>query len=605
MRWLLSRAVFFGLFTGSTIISLAAPVHVLTGNYDNARTGLNPNETILTPANVSSNSFGRLFSHALDGQVYAQPLYVSGLAIPGKGTHNVVFIATQHDSVYAFDADNNSGSNGVPLWRRSFINPAAGITSVPTVDAVDFPGQDCRTFVGEIGIVGTPAIDITNGTLYVVTRTKEPSTNGFIQVQRLHALDITTGNDRSNSPVVIDAAVPGTGAGSSNGIVRFNPAREMQRPGLLLLKGVVYIAWCSYCDHDPYHGWILGYHAQTLQPAGVFNVTPTATRGGIWMGGGGLAASPDGAIYCITGNGTFDTTQNPRNFGNSFLKLTQVAGLTLVDWFTPYNQAVMDIQDEDLGSGGAMVLPDSVGSEDHPRLLVGCSKLGKIYLLDRDNLGRFNPVNNSQIVQEMSLYVNQQGSPHFFGMPAYFNQRLYVQGVGEPLRSFPFTNGLLSSVPHSQNNDILTYRGATPTISANGTNQGILWVVMYQPSLRAYNAENLSQKLYDSYLNSQAGFPDQQSSYSKFAVPTVANGKVYVASDTLVVFGLRGIIRSVKRNGGTVQLTYIGPPETIVQGSTNLVQWTDLGAGTSTGPGMFSYTDTLPPGVLTRFYRLH
>jgi hypothetical protein len=361
MNWLRIAGV-CALFSWSSAVNLAAQGNnVLTSHNDNERTGLNPNETILTPANVSSNSFGRIFSQPVDGPVYAQPLYVSNLPIPGKGTHNVVFIATQHDSVYAFDADSNSGSNAAPLWRKSFINPGAGITAVPTIDAVNLPGQDCHTFTGEIGIVGTPVIDGANGTLYVVARTKEPATNGpgFVQIQRLHALDITTGNERSNSPVVIQAMVPGSGAGSSSGVVRFNPAREMQRPALLLVNGVVYIAWASYCDIDPYHGWIMGYNAQTLQQVGVFNVTPNATRGGIWMGGAGLSASSDGAIYCITGNGTFDTNGTPTNFGDSFLKLTQGgAGLILADYFTPYNQAVMDSTDEDLGSSGALVLPD-------------------------------------------------------------------------------------------------------------------------------------------------------------------------------------------------------------------------------------------------------
>src|SRR5688572_1982176 len=223
----LARVVFVGaLLSWSSGVTLAASVNVLTYHNDNARTGVNPNETVLTPANVSSNSFGKLFTQPVDGPVYAQPLYVSDLTIPGKGTHNVVFVATMHDSVYAFDADSNSGSNAAPLWKRSFLNPAAGITAVPTTDA----GPDCQTFVGEIGIVGTPVIDGASGTLYLVARTKEPSTNGpgLVQVQRLHALDIKTGNDRTNSPVVIQAAVTGTGVGSVNGMVHFNPARELQ-----------------------------------------------------------------------------------------------------------------------------------------------------------------------------------------------------------------------------------------------------------------------------------------------------------------------------------------------------------------------------------------
>jgi len=593
-------------------LRLNGQVAVLTGHNDNARTGANTNESVLSPATVNSNSFGKLFAQPVDGPVYAQPLYVSNVTIPNKGEHNVVFVATMHDSLYAFDADTNAGSNAPPLWHKSFINPAAGITAVATTDAVDFPGQDCRTFVGEIGIVGTPAIDLASGTLYLVARTKEPlpppNNQTLTQVQRLHAIDIATGNERPNSPVAIAATVSGSGVGSVNNTLSFNPARLMQRPGLLLAGGVVYISWCSYCDLDPYHGWVIGYDAQSLQQVGVFNTTPNATRGGIWMGGAGLAASADGGIYCVTGNGTFDTSLNPQNFGDSFLKLTQGAGLVLADYFTPHDQAAMDSADDDLGSGGAIVLPDSVGSVDHPHLLVGCSKLGKIYLVDRDNMGHFSAANDNQIVQSMNLYSLQSGAPHFFGLPAYFNSRLYLQGVGENLKAYSFANGQLSSTPASQSTESIGFRGATPSISASGTVNGIVWQVAPRdtvaPSLRAYNAEDLSQKLYDSYANTVAGMPDQFN-YVKFVVPTVAGGKVFVGTiDSLAVFGLHSKIQSITRDGtsGIVHLTYTGPQGTIVQVSPDLIHWTDLGPGTSTGTGTFSLTDSAGPK--TRFYRI-
>src|SRR6266699_3209513 len=540
-----------------SVSPLAAQVSVLTQHNDNARTGLNASETLLTPANVNTNWFGKLFSQPVNGPVYAQPLYVPNLAIPNQGTHNVVFVATQHDSVYAFDADTNAGTNASPLWHDSFINPAAGITPV-TVSSGDV-GPDCTTFVGEIGIVGTPVIDAARGTLYVVALTKELTNKTYVLAQRLHALDITTGNERSNSPVVIDAVVPGTGDGSSGGMVRFDPARELQRSGLLLAGGVVYIAWASYCDNDPYHGWILGYDPRTLAQVSAFNVTPNGSKGGIWMAGAGLSATADGTLYCVTGNGTFDTKANPTNFGDSFLKL-QATNLTLLDYFTPFNQATLNSDDIDLGSGGAVLLPDSVGSVSHPHLLVGCSKEGKLYLLDRDNLGHYNTANDSQIVQEFSL-----GSP-VFGLSAYFNGRLYVQAVGQSLKAFAFSNGQFNTTPISQSTEQVTFRGTTPSISANGTTNGILWLLAPEPpagitTLRAYNADNLSQKLYDSYTSMPAN-SSNQISFVKFVVPTTANGKVYVGTaNALAVFGLWSRILSITRDrvSDSVHLVFVPP----------------------------------------------
>jgi hypothetical protein len=591
-------------------------VSVVTCHNDNSRTGLNPNENVLTPQNVNSNGFGKIFSKPVDGPIYAQPLYLSRITIPGKGIHNVVYVATQHDSVYAFDADSNAGSNAPPLWHVSFINPAAGITAVPTTDAVDFPYQDCRTFVGEIGIVGTPVIDTNSGTLYVVARTKEPlpppNNQTLAQVQRLHALDVATGAERRNSPVVIDATVLGTGIDNNGGQVRFNPAREMQRAGLLLAGGVVYVAFASYCDFDPYHGWIMGYNAQTLQQVGAFNTSPNSTRGGIWMGGAGLAADTNGSIYCVTGNGTFDTSPNPQSFGDSFLRLTLTTNLVVADYFTPYDQGSMDSADEDLGPGGTLLLPSSVGSGTHPDLILGCSKLGKIYLLDRANLGHFNPVSDSQIVQEMTFYTSQSSSPHFFGMPAFFNNRLYLQGVGEFLKSYTIANAQILPTALSQATETLGFRGATPSISASGITNGVVWqlapTASVNPSLRAYNAEDLSQKIYDSYLSSNIGLPDVLT-FVKFVIPTIANGKVYLGTtDSLAVFGLRAIFKSVSfdRAASTMHLSWIGPvgSPNIVQKSEDLVHWSDLGPGIITTPGNFTYADPLVPGNPTRFYRL-
>ena len=603
----------FSLWFAASTFSLSAQVSVLTSHNDNARTGLNPNETILTRTNVNMYGFGRLFSQQVDEQVYAQPLYVPNVSITNKGVHNVVFVATQNDSVYAFDADSNQGSNSAPLWHTSFLNPAAGKTAPTAADAA-YPSGDCLTFVGHVGIVGTPVIDSASGTLYVVARTKEPLppyNQTFVQVQRLHALDISTGHERPNSPVEIQAVVQGTGDGTSGGTVAFDPTREVQRSALLLANGIVYIAWASYCDINPYHGWILAYDAQTLQQAGVFNTTPNGSEGGIWMSGAGVAAAPDGSLYCITGNGTFDTGVNPQDFGDSFLKLNPSPSLSLADYFAPTNQANLAAADLDLGSGGAVVLPDSVGTVAHPHLLVGAGKEGKIYLLDRDNLGHFSSTQD-QVLQEVAL--GSTSGEIEFGMPAYFNNRLYFQPVGLPLEAFAISNGLLSTAPVSQSQDReVGFRGATPSVSANGTSNGIVWEVLATTvygvsSLHAYNADELSQKLYDSLASLQAGAPDRIT-FEKFVVPTIANGKVYVGtSNSVAVFGLRTLIWSATRDltAGTIRLVFSGPagfPNTL-QASEDLLSWIDLGPGTPTGTGTFSYTEAIATGKKARFYRV-
>jgi hypothetical protein len=590
-------------------VNLNAQVNVLTSHNDNARTGLNPNETVLTPGNVNMTGFGQIFSQPVDGQVYAQPLYVSNLTIPNKGTHNVVFVATMHDSVYAFDADTNMAL----LWHTSFINPAAGVT-VPQAADVAAGSGDCLTFSGDVGINGTPVIDAASGTLYVIARTKEqlpPPNNSVVQVQRLHALDITTGNERPNSPVEITATAPGTADGGTT--VSFNPVKEVQRSALLLAGGIVYVSWASYCDNPPYHGWIIGYNAQTLQQAGAFNDTPNGSLGGIWMAGAGPAAAPDGTIYCITGNGTFDTSASPTNFGDSFLKLTPGPSLTLTDYFTPYNQASLASGDIDLGSGGAVILPDSAGSPQHPHLVVGCGKEGKVYLLDRDNMGKFNSAGDTQILQTFTL-TGTSSSVLLFGLPAFFNNRIYYQGVGLPLKAFAISNALVNPTPVSQATDTVTFRGATPSISANGTTNGIVWELAPTPtlgvtSLHAYNAEDLSQKLYDSYQSWLAGAPDKIS-FVKFVVPTIANGKVYVGTtNALAVFGLRSVIWSITPDNvsRTVRLVFGGPTDRVnlLQASPDLINWTDLGPGTPIGTGTFSYTEVLAPNTPTRFYRIN
>jgi hypothetical protein len=508
-----------------------AQVNVWTYHNDNARTGANTNETALTSANVNTNTFGKLFAYAMDGYVYAQPLYMTNVSIAGKGVHNVIFAATEHDSVYALDADTNVGTNATPLWQRNFLNPGAGVTTLNTNDV------GTTDILPEVGITGTPVIDVAAGTLYCVAKTKEISGGITNFVQRLHALDITTGNERPNSPVVIQASVTGTGDGTDGfGHVPFNPLTENQRAGLLLLNGAVYIAWASHGDNPPYHGWVIGYNAQTLQQAGVFNATPNGSDGGIWQAGGALSADLHSNIFCITGNGTFNAASG--NYGDSFLRLAATAtNLTLGDYFTPFNEATLSVNDTDLGSGGALLLPDSVGSVTNQHLLVGAGKEGKVYLIDRDNFGHFNAANDNQIVQFITNAVVE-----CLDNPAYFNNRVYYMGYKDYLKAFLVTNGRLSALPITKSPQISGIFGASPVISANGTNNAIAWILLtdaYKTQgpavLHAFDAYDLTHELYTS---AQAGTRDAPGGAVKFTLPTVVNGKVYVGTgNALAVFG--------------------------------------------------------------------
>lgn len=534
-RLILAAAV-LALPPGTSLVRAQTHLAVWTYHNDNARTGQNLQESRLTLANVNSDSFGLLFTRKLDGWVFAQPLYISGVSLPGGGIHNVVFVATEHDSVYAFDADDNTGANANPLWHVSFLNAKAGITTVPMSD---YGFNDPP----ELGITGTPVIDTQSGTLYVVAVTKEIANGQPIYLHRLHALDIQTGAERTNSPVAIQASFAGSGDGSDNqGVIQFDSFYHLQRPGLLLLNGAVYAAFGSIGDHDPYHGWLLGFDAQTLVLRKIFNDTPDGGEGGIWMSGVAPAVDPAGNIYCMTGNGDFDADTGGRDYGNSFVQLAPTAdtNLAVSDYFTPYDQLLLSQEDGDLGSGGPMVLPEDVGSRDHPRLLLGGGKEGTIYLLDRDNLGHFNSDNDSQIVQPL---IHSLGS--IFSAPAYFNHLVYFLAFEDVLKAFSISNGQLSAEPVSQGSTQFGFTGATPSISANGTNNAIVWVAQVdgwqaaQPTiLRAYNATNLSEELYNT---TQAGPRDVLGPALKFTVPTVANGKVYVCTaNALNVLGTLG-----------------------------------------------------------------
>jgi hypothetical protein len=505
----------------------STPVQVTTYHNGNGRTGLNSNETILTPVNVNSATFGKLFSQSEDGYVYAQPLYLAGVNFGPQGIHNVVYVVTEHDSVYAFDADDNIGPNAQPLWQTSFINPSAGITTVPSSDV------SCSDIQPEIGITGTPVINPTSGTLYLVARTKE---NGKY-FQRLHALDITSGQEKFGGPVVISASVPGTGTGSSGGVVRFNPMIQNQRAGLLLQGGLVYVAWGSHCDRGAFHGWLMAFGAGSLRRVAAWNATPNQKEAGIWQAGGGLAGDSSDNIYLVTGNGIFDANVSGADYGDTVVKLAppQAGVFSVADYFTPANAQYLSSTGKDLGSGGALLVPTQSANAPTQHWLIAGGKQGTIYLIDRDNMGKFGTTNTQSLTGAVGP---------IFSSPAWWNNTLYYGGSSDALKAFSFdpTTGLLSSSPVSRSTNLFRYSGVTPSISANGVTNAIVWVVDVGAwstgglaVLRAYNATDLSQELYDSNQNLVRDNPGPA---VKFSVPTIANGKVYVpAVGQLSVYG--------------------------------------------------------------------
>src|ERR1700690_590130 len=519
------------IFFAAFLLPAYAQVSVTTSRNDNNRDGQNLNETILTPDNVNAASFGKLFSHAVNGYVYAQPLYVPNVTIPSLGTHNVVYVATQHDSVYAFDADGNTGLNSAPLWHKSLIHPKRGITTVSSGDV------SCGDIVPEIGITSTPVIDTATGTMYLIAKTKE---NGKF-FQRLHALDITDGAERPGSPVVIRAKVKGTGDGNVNGVVYFDPLREGQRPGLLLQNGSVYIGWASHCDNGPYHGWVMSYDETTLKQVAIWNSTRNGGLGGVWQSGTGLAADSAFNVFFATGNGTYDGKKGGDDFSDTVVRLAPPVGdrFHVADWFTPYNQQDLSNQDADVGSGGVLLLPDQAGPHQH--LLVEVGKEGSIYLIDRDKMGHFRSKDNSQIVQDMENAIGG-----LWATPAWWNNNVYFGGSGDVLRQYTFdpTAGLLSNGAVFVSPTYFGFPGPTPSISANGTSDAIVWALQTDDygsgsaTLHAYDALNIGTELYNTSQNSKR---DDPGGAVKFTVPTVANGKVYVpAVMKLSVYGLLG-----------------------------------------------------------------
>jgi hypothetical protein len=503
----------------------AGGVDIVTYHYDVGRTGLNANETTLTTANVTSAQFGLLRVLAVDGLVDAQPLYLSNLTVNGQ-SQNVVFAATENDSVFAFNA-----GTGTKLWQTSLL--AANETTSGD--------HGCGQITPQIGITSTPVIDRNagpHGALFVVAMTEDSS--GAYH-QRLHALDVTTGSELAGSPTEITASYPGTGANSSGGKVIFDPGQYAERAGLLLLNGTIYLGWTSHCDQEPYTGWLMAYSESSLAQTSVLNLTPNGSEGSIWMAGSGLAADANGFVYFLDANGTFDTTLNssgfPVNadFGNGFLKISTASNtLSVADYFEMYNTVDESNNDEDLGSGGALVLPDltdNSGAVHH--LAVGAGKDQTIYVVNRDSMGKFNAQNNNAAYQAIDGAIGG-----VYSMPAYFNNTVFFAAVGDTLKAFPITNAQLATTASVHSTNSFGYPGAAPTVSANGTSNGIVWAVENaSPAvLHAYDAGTLTE-FYNS--NQAAGGRDQFGNGNKFITPVVASGQVFVGTPNgVAVFGL-------------------------------------------------------------------
>lgn len=517
---------------------------VLTYRNDEARTGQNLQETVLTPANVNSARFGKLHTFYVDGYVYAQPLYVANVSVGGQ-LRNVLYVATEHNSVYAFDTDNPAAG---PLWHVSFIDPANGITTVPYQDTASPPGYTgpgpvvpggCTDLTPEIGITGTPVIDPASDTLFVVAKTKEVTGTGVNYEHRLHALDIATGAARPGSGRVLQASVPGsTAPNDGNGRVVFQPLRQNQRAALLLKDNVITIAFSSHCVIRPYQGWVLSYDSRSLEQLGAFNVSPNDPKGkgGIWHSGGGPAADANGNVYVMTGDGPFTVVNGGDSYSDSVLKLTN-GSLALSDYFTPFNYQQLENANADLSAGGPMLLPPQAGS---PPLMLSIGKQGIAYLLNRNNLGQVQAGSDSQIVQSFGWGQCGTGNCMIFGTPAYFENKVYMAGVSDRLRAYSFSNGRFA--PESvQSPNSFRWPGASPVVSANGSSNGIVWALETNGSgeqavLHAYAAADISSPLYNSNENPGRDNPGPA---VKFTIPTVANGKVYIGSQYQIsVFGL-------------------------------------------------------------------
>ena len=541
----------------------ATPISVVTFHYDNTRQAQDTNETLLTPANVNTNAFGKLFSYTLDAYVYAEPLILTNVAIPGQGVHNVVFVATEHDSIYALDADGNLGTNNGVLWKNN-VGSSALCAGAPFGGRYN-GGVGYTDIVPEVGITGTPVIDPKTGTIYVDAFTRDVVGNTTNYNHRIHALDVTTGAEHAYSPVIVAGSVPGTGVGSSGGVQTFSPVQHGARPALCLANGLLVVTYASYADTDPYHGWVFTYNATNLALKGIFNTTPNAStaafggnaaEGGIWQGGGGICVDTNNNLYFETGNGSFSANTNGGDYADTIMKLSttnaaSTNNLLVADYFTPYDQATLAQNDTDLGSCGPLLLPDSAGSVAHPHLLVGVGKSGKIYLVDRDNMGHWQSGIDSQIVDSFNG-INNSWSP-----PAYWNNLLFFQASSAALKEFSVSNASINHTAIATAPVSFGSFNGSPVISANGANNGIVWVLNNNSgnsgspgALYAYNALNISQMLWNSTL---MGSRDSTGPGVKMTTPTVAGGKVYVGGQfTLSVYGVATFLSApiIAPNGG-------------------------------------------------------
>ena len=581
--WALGASLFFLCVVSS------AQVAFPTSHDNNARTGANTNEVLLTPSNVDKNNFGRLFTYPLDYQSLAQPLYVPNVNIPGKGVHNVVYVATMADSVYAFDAESNAGGNAAPLWHANFTNPASGITTASGAFLPCASTEDRGPGFTQEGIVGTPAIDAAAGTMYVVAKILD---NGTVRHQ-LHALDLGTGQDKPGSPVIISATI----TSNAGHVVNFNSLHQKNRPGLLLMNGVVYLAFGSNYCNDSNHSWVLGYDATTLQQTSVFDTNPDHGLTSIWQSGGGLAADDQGFIYPLTSEGNFDVDVGGQGYTHAVLKLS--GDLQLMDFFIPGAVAYLNDHDLDLSGGSPVILPDQDGP--FPHVIVAAGKQGTIYVLNRDNLGMYAP-NDSQIIQEL---VGVLPTNSFRTAPAYWNGRLYFSSKADLLKVFSVSGGMLSATPIVQTTSKLTGAHA-PSISANGNNNAIVWVIN-GGQIYAYDALTL-KLLYSSHQLARDYLPN----LSHFVTQTVANGRVYIATrTTLEVFGLQHYM-SLISGGDQTGIAKTALPQQIqiqtVQAYTNVpyagatIAFSDGGKGgvfnpasaMTNGSGFVSTSYTLP-----------
>ncbi len=504
---------------------MTAATDVLTHHNDNARTGQNLTETILTPGNVNPSTFGKVGFYPMDGLVETQPLYASNVEVPNNGTHNLLIAGTEHGTVYALDADS-----GATIWKVTTLLTNESPSDEPS----------CPACINEIGVNATPVIDRTrgsNGAIYLVAASKEASGKYH---QRLHALDLALGTEMFGGPIEIQSAYPGTGDNSDGTNVIFDAMQYRERCALLLLDGVIYTTWASHFDTRPYTGWIIAYSASNLSQTSVMNVTPNGNAGAIWMSGAGPAADSSGNIYFLDANGVFDSTLNSSGFpsegdyGNAFLKLSTSGGhLAVADYFETSDGVQQSGVDSDLGSGGAMVLPDMNDGLGHTmHLVIGAGKDGNLYVLNRDSMGKYDP-DNDNIYQE--LVGALPGG--IWGLPAYFNNSVYYGPVSSVIRMFTITHAKLSGSPTAQTANWFGYPGATPSISANGTNNGIVWAIegATPAVLYAYNATNLNEL----YSSNDAGVRDQFGGFNSFVTPTIVNGKVFVGTPNgVAVFGL-------------------------------------------------------------------